>query len=96
MNVLRNSKGFSALHIVLVLVVAGLIGLVGYRIYSTQKAIDGTPISNATSSIQKATASVKEITNSTDAKKVTNTLDQAKVESDLDPSALDNDVKSLL
>lgn len=40
MSIRRNSFGFAALELALAAVIVGLIGLVGYKIYNTQKEND--------------------------------------------------------
>ena len=49
----RNKLGFAALELVLVLVIVGLIGLVGYKIYNTQKENDR--ITNNTEAVLEQT-----------------------------------------
>ncbi len=55
MSVRQNKLGFTALELILVLVIVGLIGLVGYKIYNTQKENDR--VTNNTEAVLEQTPS---------------------------------------
>lgn len=87
MRTLRNNLGFTAVELVLVLVVVGLIGLVSYKIYNTQKENDR--ITNSTEAVLEqtptASSSVPATINSA------SDLEQAeKVLADYDSSSSDD------
>jgi hypothetical protein len=51
----RNETGFSTVEVVLVLVIVGLIGVVGFMVYKNQHKTKTTPLATSTSSSQTKT-----------------------------------------
>lgn len=95
---MKTQKGFAILPILLLAVIIGLVGVIGWRVLDAQKA--STPSKQVnTQSAAKSTAPQAEIapiTSKAEAEKVQATLDSSTVEVDLDSSTLDNDLNDLL
>ncbi|MBI2007937.1 prepilin-type N-terminal cleavage/methylation domain-containing protein, partial [Candidatus Saccharibacteria bacterium] len=76
MSVRQNKLGFTALELILVLVIVGLIGLVGYKIYNTQKENDR--VTNNTEAVLEQTpttsSSVPAINSASDLEKAEKAL----------------------
>lgn len=88
MSIRRNRLGFTALELVLALVIVGLIGLVGYKIYNTQKEND--KITNNTEAVLEQTPTA---TNTAVPAAINSTSDLEQAEkalADYDSSASDD------
>ena len=92
-----NQHGFAVLPILLLAVIIGLVGLIGWRVYDAQQSVKA-PLSStqAASVASKNAQTIAPITNSADIEKAQTTLDSAGVDNDLDASSLDQDLNDLL
>jgi len=97
MSYQRNKLGFTVVETVLVLVIVALIGLVGYKIYNTQKSIDR--VTNDTEVVLESPISTnaKEqstINSASDLKEVESSLEElgASTEDDKDLSQLESEL----
>ena len=89
----NNNSGFSILPALLLVFVVAIAGLVGWRVYDTQKPVKtdtsiSTPATNSTSSQQINTKS--------DLENDQKTLDSSSIDSDLDTTTLSQDIENLL
>lgn len=95
MNNIKSQHGFSAVAVLLILVIVGLVGVIGWRVFDTQQSLK--PSSSATVKQQAAQGSDSAALNSkADVEDVQKQLDSVNVDSDLDATALDSDLDSLL
>lgn len=94
MNFRKNQAGFSAVELVIVLVVIGVLAFVGYTVYNRQQ--DNKAADSGTS--QSATASdvppAPEVKNTNDLDKASATLDQVNPGDDSDSSQLDSELNA--
>ena len=92
----RSSLGFTVLELLLVAAVVGLIGLVGYKIYNTQKEND--KVANNTDAILEQAlapnAAVPAISSANDLEQVEKTLADydSSAQDDKDLSQLDSEL----
>lgn len=103
MKARANQNGFTIIYVALVVIVAGTIGLVGWRVLSTQKTIDklNTPVNSDQKPAAKPAANltaeqIQPITNKNELDKAKSNLDLSNLDGDLNESSLDQDINSLL
>lgn len=94
MSFRKKQAGFSAVELVIVLVVVGVLATVGYMVYSRQQ--DNKTANSGTS--QSASAedvpSAPEIKSSSDLDKASATLDDVNLDKNKDGSQLDSELST--
>ncbi|MFO0882418.1 MAG: hypothetical protein U0491_03130 [Candidatus Saccharimonadales bacterium] len=92
---MKSQKGFSVLPVILLAVVIGVVGVVGWKVLSAQKTTTSSkPTSQQAATVPKESSDKLQTKN--DVEKVQNSLDSASVDSDLDTAGIDDDLNSLL
>lgn len=93
MKKLTTQSGFAIIPILLLAVIIGLVGFVGWRVYDMQQSTKTNTSVSVNTQNQTAEAP---ITTKADVEKEQAKLDDAAVDTDLDTTALDQDLDSLL
>jgi prepilin-type N-terminal cleavage/methylation domain-containing protein len=92
----KTNSGFSAVEILVVLVVVGIVGGLGYVFYNRMQG-DTTPATQASTTQPMTTSDVPtapQITTVSDLDNAQQALDQSNVSSSSDTSQLDNNTSS--
>lgn len=92
---MKSQKGFSILPVILLALVIGVVGVVGWKVLDSQK----TTSSSKSATQQTATIpkeSSEKLQTKSDVEKVQSSLDSASVDADLDTAGIDDDLNSLL
>ena len=79
-----NQKGFSAAHLLIGLVVVGLIGFAGWRVYDSQNSTNDQP-----ASVVQEEDSVPQVNSASDLNEMESYLNSQDIDKDLDTSELD-------
>ncbi len=95
MNFRKNQAGFSAVELLIVVVIVGLLGFVGYMVYGKQQDKNNAVDTSQNSSRQESANDVPEapeIKSTSDLDKASATLDN--VDTNNDSSELDKEVSN--
>lgn len=104
MNLKKNSAGFTAVEVVLILVIVAAVGFAGWRVYNAQNTSTATDTSSSVSE-QTTTPESQESLDAVEAPKIDtkadldsaeNTLNELEKSNALDESQFDDDVNELL
>lgn len=93
----RDSKGFSIFPVVLAVCVLGIVGLVGYNVYSQNQGktlISSSDTSSQASNTKADELQAPEIKSDQDLASAEKTLDQADITSEGETASLDADLAS--
>ena len=90
----KNQSGFSAVELVIVLVVAGVLAFVGYTVYNRQQ--DNKAADNGTnqSAVANDVPSAPEVKSTSDLDKASAALDDANLDDNSDSSQLDSEMSN--
>lgn len=96
MKISKNQLGFSVVELVVVLAIVGLLGFVGYKVYSQQqtKTADTPSQTTEQSATAKDVPSAPQIKTTEDLTKAEQTLDSTSVDGSNDSSQLDNELSA--
>ena len=85
MNKLAKQNGFSAVELILVLAVVGLLGFIGWRVYEQNRSIPEAPAAANTESTEEVPA----VESAEDLDKAVDTLNDQDIDSELETSEID-------
>jgi hypothetical protein len=89
-----DTKGFSIVYLLLVLVVVGGVGFVGWRVYGNKNAT--TSQSSTSPQTKDSILAVPEINDTPDLIKADQSLDSADIDGDLNSEQIEKDLNSIL
>lgn len=75
MRIRNNQSGMAIVEAVLILVIVGLIGVVGYKVYSTKQNADESAVNSSAAQAVTPAANVSKINSTADLDKAEQTLD---------------------
>ena len=85
-----NQRGFAIIPVLLIAVMIGLVGIIGWRVFDAQKA------SKPSQAVSNQSSQVAPITSKQDVEQIQAQVESAAIEADLDTTGLDDDLNSLL
>lgn len=89
MSIRKNQTGFSAIELIVALVVVGGLAFAGYTVFNRQQAAESADTTTSQPATVNDVPSAPEITDTDDLDKANATLDQVEIDGDSDSSQLD-------
>lgn len=94
MSFRKNQSGFSAVELVIILVVAGALAFVGFTVYSRQQNNKPADSSTSQSAVANDVPSAPEVKSTGDLDKASATLDSVNLDDSSDSSQLDSELNT--
>lgn len=94
MSFRKNNAGFSAVELVIILVVVSALAFVGYMVYSRQQADKAADGGTSQSAVANDVPAAPEIESADDLDKASATLDDINLDDNGDQSQLDSELSA--
>lgn len=92
----KKQNGFAVVTVIAFIVILGLVGVIGWRVYDAQSATPNQQAQVVPVKTETGAPTIDPLTSAKDVDSVQATLDAVNVESDLETSVLEQDINDLL